>query len=96
MPKKQIIIIVVAAIIIIAGIILLAGKSQQTNQQTNNLTGEEATQEAPKSLTREDVLENIKIPEAGEQTSGGIAAPISVSPAAPETGAFIISKNFHF
>lgn len=92
MPKKQIIIISAAVVIIVVGIVLLAGKFQKIGPNNYGPAGT-TTGEAPKSATRADVPKDIKIPELGEKTSEGVAAPVSVSNAAPGTSAKLRTFN---
>lgn len=96
MQNKKIIIYAAVALVVIAGLayflVSMTGKPGSGSQ-----TGATATTTAPsgtpKSTTYAAVSADTKIPGVGDQTSGGVAAPITVVPAAP--GITALARSFN-
>jgi heme/copper-type cytochrome/quinol oxidase subunit 2 len=94
MRKKKVIIYAVVALVVIAGLAyFLVGSTgkpgtvyQQPGDSTTTTTG------TPKSTTHASVSADTKIPGVGDQTSGGVGAPITVVPAAP--GITALARSF--
>jgi plastocyanin len=100
--SKKIIIIAVIAILIIIGLyFLISAGSKKTNltgnkpdqAQTSQAANQTVPENSAETATRTAVPENIKIPEVGEKTEAGVAAPTSVSAAAPGVEAKYRSFN---
>lgn len=99
MQNKKIIIYAVVALVVIAGLVIFLvsstgkpGSGSQTGTSTTTTTATTSTG-TPQSTTYAPVSADTKIPGVGEQTSGGVGAPITVVPAAP--GITALARSFN-
>jgi heme/copper-type cytochrome/quinol oxidase subunit 2 len=90
MSKKNILTIIIVLVIIILAIVLINSKSESPVKQEEKNFEEEIISEEQGSLTKQEVPENITVPELNETpVDENVAVPLTVSQAAPGVTAML-------